>query len=96
MKVSGKLKLVAMLIATKSNGSPPPLPGCALGLIGRVGFDGFSLVEEGCSTLVCEVCVADSIAELGTTADVMVASGVVDAAVLDAASVETGCCVDVN
>lgn len=47
MRVSGKLNLVAALIATKSNGSPPPLPGCALGFIGRVGFDGSSLDDEG-------------------------------------------------
>lgn len=71
VRVSAKLNLVAVLIATKSNGLPPPLPGCALGLIGRVGFDGSSLDEEGFSTLVCEVCVTDSIAELGTAADVM-------------------------
>jgi hypothetical protein len=71
VKVPAKLNLVAVLIATKSNGSPPPLPGCALGLIGRVGFDGSTLVEEVFSTLVCDVCLADSIAELETAVVVM-------------------------
>lgn len=41
---------VALLLATKSNGLPPPLPGCVLGL--RVGFVFSSLVDVGCWSFV--------------------------------------------
>jgi hypothetical protein len=37
-------RFVALLEATKSNGLPPPLPGCKFG--GRVGFGFVFLVDE--------------------------------------------------
>jgi hypothetical protein len=100
MGLPGRLNFVAVLAATKSNGLPPPLPGCTLG--GRVGFDGSSLDEVACPPfIICEVVVAvaslvDSIVELGTTTEVALGIGVVDAAALVTVSVETGSVVDIR